>query len=456
MAVRRVVLLVVALALVMLVATLWRTTFATAAPPRRPVAAAPADPDFPICEGQGTDACDERRPAVAYNPGVGEYLVVFQWDLAGPSNHDIMALPVTAAGAVVGSPFCVACSAADDEEPAVAWNSKRNEYLVVWQRLEGPGDCDVYGKIIVHTSGAGTEFLIARHRDDQLHPKVAYDLGSNQYLVVWEDLDADRTAPPNVYGVCVSENGTPEKVELTIAEEVGDQYRPSLATNGSTDHWLVTWNDTRSGGPDVYGREVDSAVKCSVAGAAFPIGDGPGDAGVPAVAWGQVGASGDGEFLTVWAEGSTMLARRIDGASFTPLGQPITVTHRSGVRAFPAVSFADQQQEWWVVWEDLWGTDGPYIYGQRLLPDGTVPSEGVDQRVSKDPPSLAPSLLQERPAMAYNTTTPITATGQALVAWGDHGHYDPSEAGYWGVWGRIWAPLHLRRAAFVPLVMRNY
>jgi hypothetical protein len=66
--------------------------------------------------------------------------------------------------------------------------------------------------------------------------------------------------------------------------------------------------------------------------------------------------------------------------------------------------------------------------------------------VSKDPDWLPPSEDQVAPAIAYNTTA-----GNALVAWQDHGHHDNS--GYWGIWGRIWAP---RPPIFLPLVMRSW
>ena len=60
---------------------------------------------------------------------------------------------------------------------------------------------------------------------------------------------------------------------------------------------------------------------------------------------------------------------------------------------------------------------------------------GINQRVSKDPDSLPPSGDQQDPALAYNWRA-----DNVLVAWHDHGHYDETEVGYWGVWGRIWAP----------------
>ena len=48
--------------------------------------------------------------------------------------------------------------------------------------------------------------------------------------------------------------------------------------------------------------------------------------------------------------------------------------------------------------------------------------------------------------MAYNRTS-----GDALVAWQDHGHHENSD--YWGVWGRIWAP---RGPVFFPFVVRSW
>ncbi len=59
-----------------------------------------------------------------------------------------------------------------------------------------------------------------------------------------------------------------------------------------------------------------------------------------------------------------------------------------------------------------------------------------------------PSMNQAYPAMAYNYNA-----GNALVAWQDHGHYSETDAGYWGVWGRIWAP---RLPIALPLVLKSW
>jgi hypothetical protein len=84
------------------------------------------------------------------------------------------------------------------------------------------------------------------------------------------------------------------------------------------------------------------------------------------------------------------------------------------------------------------------IYGQRVLPDGTAPKAGINQRVSQDPPLLPLSGDQDYPAIAYHPSS-----GHALVVWQDN-RYNPDRA-YWGIWGRIWMPVE---RVFLPLVLR--
>jgi hypothetical protein len=88
---------------------------------------------------------------------------------------------------------------------------------------------------------------------------------------------------------------------------------------------------------------------------------------------------------------------------------------------------------------------GDFIYGQRVLPDGTAPGASANERVSRDPAGLPPSTDQEYPAIAYNPDA-----GNALVVWHDSGHY--TDRGEWGIWGRIWVPVD---RVFLPLVPKG-
>jgi hypothetical protein len=77
-----------------------------------------------------------------------------------------------------------------------------------------------------------------------------------------------------------------------------------------------------------------------------------------------------------------------------------------------------------------------------------VHGASVNQRVSKDPDGLLPSADQQVPTMAYNPNADNT-----LVAWQDHGHYSEVEVGYWGIWGRIWAPVE---RVMLPLILKSW
>lgn len=50
--------------------------------------------------------------------------------------------------------------------------------------------------------------------------------------------------------------------------------------------------------------------------------------------------------------------------------------------------------------------------------------------------------------MAYNPNA-----DNALVAWHDHGHDSEVEVGYWGIWGRIWAPVE---RVMLPLILKSW
>ena len=344
-----------AIALGLLILVLSPRSIATARRPTGPAGFIATDPDFPIWEWHGINACNEMHADVVYNWSQDEYLVVFDWDLNDTGDHDIMAVTVSADGQAAMSPFSVAYDAAyDDSHPAIARNPYGDNYLVVWQRRVGSGDYNIYGKIITHSYGAGTEFLIAGYLDDQLYPDVAYATASHHYLVVWEDHDSTLTAPPDVRGRCVDQDGTLLPV-LDVGSASAGQYSPSLATNAFNYHWLVAWKDMGSGEADIYGREVSSVGSCSLPSTDFVISDQAGYSyDAPAVGWAQVDplVSAYGEFLVVWPESGNMLAQRVEGEDYSLLGDLITVSDFDSSKYEPAVVFATERKEWWVVWED--------------------------------------------------------------------------------------------------------
>ena len=75
------------------------------------------------------------EPAIAYNPDLQEYLVVFWNDR--PGCDDIRAERVSRDGKLLGGKWIAAGCPAERRFPDVAYNTQRNEYLIVWVEESG-------------------------------------------------------------------------------------------------------------------------------------------------------------------------------------------------------------------------------------------------------------------------------------------------------------------------------
>ena len=91
----------------------------------------------------GSDGDADRKaedPVVAYNPQAADYLVAWEADgLATDNESEVFGQRLSGAGAELGGQFRISTTGADGdtnrevEEPAMAYNPQRNEYLVAWQ-----------------------------------------------------------------------------------------------------------------------------------------------------------------------------------------------------------------------------------------------------------------------------------------------------------------------------------
>ena len=347
-----------ALALVLLVLVLLPRDGAIARASMSRASFLPTESDFVIWEWHGTNQCNETQADVAYNEDDDQYLVVFDWDLNGTDNQDIMAMSMTAEGQQVGyNPITIYAGSEDDSRPAIARDPYGNGYLVVWQRRNGGGEYDIYGCVISDTIGA--PFAIATWAGDQLFPDVAYATATSRYLVVWEDHYPGWSNQPDIYGVSLDSARTDvQYMSVTGLDAAGSQTYPAVTTNGFNYRWLVTWQDSRNSGTtsnDIYGQAV-SFLSGSLAleGSELPIGVLSDYAGAPAVGWGQVdpSASAYGEYLVVWSESDTMYAQRVDGQDYSLVEVPITVSDYASGKHGPAVVYAAASEDWWVIWQD--------------------------------------------------------------------------------------------------------
>lgn len=220
--------------------------------------------EFPVL----SDAGDQRDPAVAYNSAHDEYLVVY-WNEWGDGLCDIAAQRVAGDGTMLS--WCnIATGTGEDRcSPDVAYNATRNEYLIVYSYGDGISN-DGRGKVASHDLGAlGGETVIGGGSEFYSSPDVA--AGRDEYLVVWQNGSDWPMENLNVWARRVHGDGTTHAIGFEVAGS-GQRRNPALAY-GAGYGYLVAWRDSEGGAnQDVYGRYVMSGQD-SAAGQGYVVDD---------------------------------------------------------------------------------------------------------------------------------------------------------------------------------------
>lgn len=426
--------------------------------------------DFRISDmgGTGNAAYAGTTPAVVYNPTANEYLVVW----AGSDNvgglvageYEIFGQRLTPACVQVGTnDFRISDmggtgdAAFDAADPAVAYNSVDNEYLVVWSADDTTGalvdgEKEIFGQRLTATgAGVGSnDFRISDMGPDgdtvyyAENPKVAFNSLDNQYLVVWEG--ADNTAPlvageREIFGQRLTAAGAGAGANDFRISDMGPNgnnpyqaIHPAVAFSGTANQYLVVWHGDDNiiplieGDLEIFGQTLTAAgdeMGTNDFRISFmePEADAIFDAQAPAVAYN----SHDDEYLVVWT-GNTNLSglalgeneiygQRVDAATGALIGDHIRISHMGvdgdATRAAddPVVAYNSTFNQYLVVWTGDDAIDGENeIYGQRLTSGGVL--IGTNFRISDMGPDGDITYDAFSPAIAYNSTD-----NEYLVVW---------------------------------------
>lgn len=187
-----------------------------------------------------------QHSAVAYNTQMKEFLVV--WDNEWPGGEkDIYARRITESGEVKPW-FTVTTGKYSKSYPDVVYNATNNEYLVVWMedQTESNGWNSVYiiyGRIIPWDGpGTNAEFEIISWPDrDFYFPKAAWDSKRNQYMVVWGAIDTTTLRPCDVSNAILSNTGT--KFWGAIISTANSPNSVDVTYNPYADEYLAVWID---------------------------------------------------------------------------------------------------------------------------------------------------------------------------------------------------------------------
>lgn len=187
----------------------------------------------------------EKRPTLAHNSTNNEYLVVWERELSS-NNYDIYGLLVNSSGLSVSEVFIYADLASWEIHPAIAYNPYRNEYLLVWQNfIAAQGQYDIYARRISATGTIlGPLITLDAGLADQTDPAVAYNSAADEYLVIWQDINNGNW---DIMARRVGGNGSLIGSEITIEAPGHHQTLPAIAYNSQHNEYLIVWEDQIGG-----------------------------------------------------------------------------------------------------------------------------------------------------------------------------------------------------------------
>jgi len=385
------------------------------------------------------DTVDNQEPAVAYNSNHDEYLVVWYNDQGG-GMWDIYAQRVGGDGTLL-SDFCVVSDAGKKNwQPDVAYSPAQDEYLIVYTYEVNSSDYDIWARLVKWNGGdlgdpRYAEFPINQDNDKQWNPAVAYNSQNNEYLVVYEnwwagglrDIDARR----------VDKDGTAlgDASGVNIATGTGEErVFPDVAYNAARNEYLLAYTFGVGSDGNIHAKV--ASANLGMLGSEIHICDDSYDQDFPAV------AAGPDEYLVVWEDGNwgtndyDVFARRVDGDG-TPQGSAggfeIDGLGDGNLHVDPAVAYGGGYG-YLVAWRYFdAGLSGQDVHGRYVMPgqdsaagDAFAIDSGLDS--------------QANPALACDPS------GDCLVV-----EEDDWPSGDFEIRGRFVRPYHI----YVPLVLRN-
>ncbi len=367
-------------------------------------------------------------PDVAYNSTAQEYMVVWSGDEASATQVDeefeIFGRRVMADGTTPAAEFRISNMGPDADDrwdamrPAIAYNSYRDCYLVIWTGSDNHYEREIYGQLLGPTGSqrGNDDFRISDMGPDGDNTfyvsfaDITYNSQTDEYLVVWSG--EDDTAPLQngkieIFGQrlkhaliapsVISQSGANDfRISQTGTSTNRQSHSPVVTYNSQDNEFLVVWS---SDGPETgplaqneyeifgqrlneFGEEIGSNdFRISQLG---PDGSSYFDAYTPEAIYNPAA----NEYLVTWYGHShpdthdhqTFAQRlRADGSETGENDFPvneISPNHAAMTRhQYPVLAFSGSANTYLVIWEgEKPGHTNPgeeAIIGQQLNVDGS-------------------------------------------------------------------------------------
>jgi hypothetical protein len=278
---------------------------------------------------------------------------------------------------IIDPPIAIWSDGDDNNDPSVTYNSRHDEYLVVWYTQQDAYTHDIWAQRVRGDGGLEAGFIVATSPGEiRQSPVVAYSPAQDQYLIAYTNF---YTGGLNydVYATRISWDGSWSSGEFAIADAVDCQLLPAVAYNSRDDEYLVVYVNQWAGGlTDVYAQRVrasdgqligQNTVASGVDGARTS----------PAVAYNPEAYDGAGGYLIAYSyQDATTYELEIrskpaqaDLAGLWP--SPETTVCPTGNGQYRPVVAAGPG-EYLAIWgEAVTDPSGKQVRGRRLSLDGT-------------------------------------------------------------------------------------
>jgi hypothetical protein len=208
--------------------------------------ASPAEPIFGDWQRYITNTVNDLYPAVAYNSSRNEYLVV--WEQHQATEIAIFARRVAGDGSSLGNVITIANWATyTATHPGVAYSPVQDKYLVVLSYDSKPSgggtDYMVSVQEVYGDGSLGAGKPIAPKTNDQVNPTVTYNEAWDEFLVVWEEEQGDG-GWRDIWAQRLRASDLHEHPGPVNIATGGDMHRirPDVAYNPAVNGYLIAYS----------------------------------------------------------------------------------------------------------------------------------------------------------------------------------------------------------------------
>ena len=301
--------------------------------------------------------------AVAYNSKHDEYMVVWSFF------DNLYGHRVSSRGELVGNEFTISTHSDREGEPAIAYDATNDRYLVVWTRKVSFSSF-IYGRFIPWTGPDSNlaEFAVSTSTNDSGGTKVAYAHSQGEFLVVWHNLPLIGYHSVHGRRVKADGSGFPAPDFSVASDSSQERHNPDITYNLEHNEYMVTYDNDF----DIFGV-IMAGDSTKLHEGEFAIAEWP-DPELNSAVAACSSADDDHEYLVAWQSNEMLYARYVSDKGVA--GYIFPSLDGSTTRLLDGIDIACKWNLWYLVTWEHWysATIARGIWGRIVYADETMDS----------------------------------------------------------------------------------